>query len=274
MKNPNSPFERLKRNLKIRWSAEDYPGAEPRFQLQLLAKDLGIFVLLPLLAVFIYRSATIEKTPQRKFPKYSNQTNQTGAPSSQIIDFGSPNSGTSGNAGFGYGKKSPGSLVRVRLLNVVETYSTAPVHVQVVDRGLGERLLGGTLIGDATPDPNFERINITFRFARDPNRDSIAAQISARALSLDGTLGLEAKKKEGFVTRSAIGSAYNSSQSIKVSETNADFKEILFRALTSGLIQEFGSSAQVEKNRSQVLSLSPSTEFFAELTDFFPGASK
>lgn len=143
-----------------------------------------------------------------------------------------------------------------------------------MDRGLGERLLGGTLIGDATPDPNFERINITFRFARDPNRDSIAAQISARALSLDGTLGLEAKKKEGFVTRSAIGSAYNSSQSIKGSEPNADFKEILFRALTSGLIQEFGSSAQVEKNRSQVLSLSPMTEFFAELTDFFPGASK
>jgi hypothetical protein len=274
MKNPNSPFERLKRNLKIRWSAEDYPGAEPRFQLQLLAKDLAIFVLLPLVAVFIYRSATIERVPQRKFPKYSNQANQTGAPSSQIIDFGSPNSGKSGNSGFGYGRKSPGSLVRVRLLNVVETYSTAPVHVQVVDRGLGDRLLGGTLIGDATPDPNFERINITFRFARDPNRDSIAAQISARALSLDGTLGLEAKKKEGFVTRSAIGSAYNTSQSIKGSETNADFKEILFRALTSGLVQEFGSSAQVEKNRSQVLSLSPATEFFAELTDFFPGASK
>jgi hypothetical protein len=274
MKNPNSPFERLKRNLKIRWSAEDYPGAEPRFQLQLLAKDLAIFMLLPLVAVFIYRSATIERAPQRKFPKYANQANQTGAPSSQIINFGSSNSGKSGNSGFGYGRKSPGSLVRVRLLNVVETYSTAPVHVQVVDRGLGDRLLGGTLIGDATPDPNFERINITFRFARDPNRDSIAAQISARALSLDGTLGLEAKKKEGFVTRSAIGSAYNTSQSIKGSETNADFKEILFRALTSGLVQEFGSSAQVEKNRSQVLSLSPATEFFAELTDFFPGASK
>lgn len=274
MKNPNSPYERMKRNLKTRWSAEDYPGAEPRFQLQLLAKDLGIFVLLPILAVFIYRSATIEGTPQRKYPKYSNQSSPSGALTSQIIEFGSPSGGKNGGSGFGYGKRSPGSLVRVRLLNVVETYSTAPVHVQIVDQGLGNNLMGGTLIGDATPDPNFERINISFRFARDPNRESVAAQISARALSLDGTLGLEAKKKEGFVTRSAIGSAYNSSQSIKGGDTNADFKEILFRALTSGLVQEFGSSAQVEKNRSQVLSLSPSTEFFAELTDFFPGGSK
>ncbi|NCN41860.1 hypothetical protein GW916_11510 [bacterium] len=275
MKNPNSFLERLKRNLKARWSDEDYPGADPCFQLQLLAKDLGIFVVLPLLAVFIYRSATLDRVPQRKFPKYSNQNTQSGSPTSQIIEFGGSTGSKGGvSAGFAYGKKSPGSLVRVRLLNVVETYSTAPVHVQIVDRGLGERLMGGTLIGDATPDPNFERINISFRFARDPNRDSMAAQISARALSLDGTLGLEAKKKEGFVTRSAIGSAYNSSQSIKGSETNADFKEILFRALTSGLIQEFGSSAQVERNRSQVLSLSPSTEFFAELTDFFPGSAK
>lgn len=273
MKNPNSSFERLKRNLKARWSSEDYPGADPRFQLQLLAKDLGIFILLPLLTVFIYRSATLERMPQRKYPKYSAQNGKTDIPSSQIIEFGTITEKRGTNA-FSYGKKSPGNLVRVRLLNAVETYSTAPVHGQIVDHGLGARLFGGTLIGDATPDPNFERINISFRFARDPNRDSVAAQISARALSLDGTLGLEATKKEGFVARSAFASAYSTSQSLKGSDSNSDFKEILFRALTTGLIQEFGSSAQVEKNRSQVLSLPPAIEFFAELTDFFPAGSK
>lgn len=53
-----------------------------------------------------------------------------------------------------------------------------------------------------------------------------------------------------------------------------DFKQIIFKALSAGLLQEFGSSSQVEKNRSQVLTLQPSSEFFAELTDFFPGAGK
>ena len=47
MKNPNTPASRMKRGLVERWSSEDYPGAEPRFQITLLAKDIVIFVLLP-----------------------------------------------------------------------------------------------------------------------------------------------------------------------------------------------------------------------------------
>jgi hypothetical protein len=93
-------------------------------------------------------------------------------------------------------------------------------------------------------------------------------------LSLDGTLGIVANKKEGFVTRSALGSANTATQQIQGSATSPDFKDILFRALTAGLVQEFGSATKVEENRAQVLTLAPETEFFAELTDFFPGAGK
>lgn len=274
MKNPNSPISKLKRHLKVRWSQEDYPGGEPRFQISMLAKDLAIFVCLPLISVVLVKSCESNGVATRKPNAAANRNSDLGQSSeakSQIIDFQRPTL-VLGRAGFA--RKSPGTLVKVRLLNVVETYSTAPVHAQIVDAGLGAGFVGGTLIGDATPDTNFERINISFRFARDPNRAGLAASVAARALGLDGTLGLEARKREGFVARSVASSAQSASQNFPAQSGDSDFKQILFRALTAGLMQEFGTSAQVEKNRSQVLSLTPSTEFFAELTDFFPGAAQ
>jgi hypothetical protein len=51
-------------------------------------------------------------------------------------------------------------------------------------------------------------------------------------------------------------------------------RDILLKALTTGLFQEMGTVSQVEKNRAQVLTLAPQTEFYAELTDFFPGGAK
>jgi hypothetical protein len=270
MKNPNSPMKRLKVFFLSRWSAEDYPGGDPRFQLSHFAKDIAIFILLPIVAVIISRS--IEKAyhqPKKSQGKENARDQVRGEESkSQIIIFGQSGAGKSV-----IGKRSPGALVKLRLLNVVETYSNAPVHAQIVDGGLGQTLMGGTLIGDATPDTTFERINIIFRYARDPNRESLAYSISARALSLDGTLGLVASKKEGFFTRGALGSAASASQNPQ-SGNPTDLKDILFRALTAGFIQEFSTGSQVEKNRSQVLSLQPNTEFFAELTDFFPGGTK
>ena len=98
--------------------------------------------------------------------------------------------------------------------------------------------------------------------------------ISARALGLDGTLGLVAQKKEGFFTRSVVGSGHSAVQNAQGGGGSSDFKEILFKALTAGLVQEFGSASQVEKNRAQVLTLAPNSEFFVELTDFFPGGGK
>ena len=274
MINPNTPAKRLKRGLIARWAGEDYPGAEPRFQVALFAKDVATFILLPLVAVILFKALDTPRTPQRRQPtasQMSRDQNRFDSAKSQIIEFRGVAHGSSTSA---FGKRAPGALVRVKLLNVVETYSTAPVHAQIVDEGLGKMLMGGSLIGDAVPDTNFERINITFRYAKDPNRANIAASISARALSLDGTLGLEAKKKEGFVTRSAIGSAHTMSQDMQGTGSNTDLKDILFRALTAGLMQQIGAGSQVEKNRAQVLVLAPSTEFFAELTDFFPGGGK
>lgn len=272
MKNPNSLISRIKRNLLARWSSEEYPGATPTFQIGLLSKDVGIFICLPLLTTIIFKSfESASRGPRRNTPPPTIRDRTLLEQSkSQIIEF--KNRATSSASGFT--RRSPGSLVKLKLLNVVETYSTAPVHAQIMDAGLGRMLMGGTLIGDATPDTTFERITINFRFARDPNRDAVALSIAARALSLDGTLGLVATKKEGFVTRSVLGSAGAVQQDAQSKSDMTDFKDILVKALTAGLVQEFGSETQVERNRAQVLRIQPGTEFFAELTDFFPGNTK
>lgn len=273
MKNPNSPINKLKASLLSRWSAEDYPGAEPRFQITLFGRDLAIFLLLPIVAIILFKSCenatSSSGQPKRKQERSRSEITENSR--SQIINFSFP---APIGKYSGVSKKSPGTLLKVKLLNVVETYSNAPVHVQVLDASLGRSLMGGTLIGDAVADTNFERINITFRFVRNPRNASIAIPISARALSLDGTLGLVATKKEGFVTRSAIGSADAATQNLENKENATNFKDVLFKALTAGLIQEFGAATQVEKNRAQVLTLRPPTEFFVELTDFFPGGSQ
>ena len=269
-------MNRMKRGLKERWSQEDYPGAEPRFQMVLFAKDLAVFVLLPLIVFLAAKSFDGKGAASKRAPQVTRLSVTIGDQGkSQIIDFEPRTRAIGQEVSNQYGvlRKAPGSLVKIKLMNVVETYSTAPVHAQIIDRGLGNSLVGGFLIGDANPDPAFERINITFRFARDPKRDNVAIPIAARALGLDGTLGLVAAKKEGFFARSAYGSANNISQSGQ-GGSNVDLKEVLFRALLGGMMQEAGNTARVEQNRAQVLTLQPNSEFFAELTDFFPGGLK
>jgi hypothetical protein len=91
---------------------------------------------------------------------------------------------------------------------------------------------------------------------------------------LDGTLGIEAGKKEGFIARSAIGSAAIGSQGLQKGGNANSFQEMLLKALSAGLFSELGNSTQVERNRAQVLTLAPLKEFYAELTDFFPGGSR
>lgn len=274
MNNPNSKINKLKAHLKARWSQEDYPGGEPRFQLMLLAKDLGVFVLLPVVSIILFKSCENAATGPRKpnqNPRVSRDAGYNETSRSQIISF---DSARSGGSGLGFSKRAPGTLVKVRLLNVVETFGTSPVHVQILDSSLGASLMGATMIGDAVPDPNFERITINFRFVRDNRREGVAATISARALSLDGTFGVVAKKKEGFVARSVLSSAEPGIQGAKQQVDSMGLKEMIAKALASGLLQEFGNEAQVARNRSQVLTLQPSTVFFAELTDFFPGGNK
>lgn len=273
MNNPNSPLARIKKSLVLRWSSEDYPGGEARFQLVLLGKDIGVFVLLPALAVILVRACdgAGAKSKQIKAPQVKRSDAQAiNGQKSQIIDFDRPRLGSPGSGGA---KRAIGTLVKVKLLNQVDTYSTAPVHAQIIDNGLGSGLRGGVLIGDAISDTNFDRINITFRYARDPYRE-IAFPISGRALSLDGSMGLDAKKKQGLVARATVDSASSISANSKDAESDGDLKSIVVRALSAGLIKEFGASSQIERNRSQVLTLTPSTVFFVELTETFSGVSK
>ena len=273
MKNPNSPLNRSKEWFAKRWRSEDYPGGEPRFQMGLLAKDIGAFVVPPIASILIWQSCVNGfASPKRSSARQeSREAAKLDVSQSQILDFGGAH--FAGNA-ISARKRAPGVLVKVRLLNVVETYSTTPVHAQIIDAGLGQNLVGGVLIGDGTPDTNFQRINITFRFARDPGRDSVAYPVAARALGLDGTLGLMAQRKEGFFARSALGGANTGAQDAKGALDSMDLKSIVLKALSAGLLQELGNGAQVENNRAHVLRLAPSTEFFAELTDYFPSSGK
>ncbi|MCM0606591.1 MAG: hypothetical protein KA715_10915 [Xanthomonadaceae bacterium] len=252
MTNPNSATNRIKRSFFDRWSSEDYPGAEPRFQVGLFTKDIAIFILFPIVVLTVARSCDLaSSSPRRSNTSQQQRRDLRGdINKSQIINFGSKGSDGLSRPGThsGYLKKAPGTLVKLKLMNVVETYATAPVHAQIINAGLGNSLMGGTLIGDASPDPAFERITINFRYAKDPNRDGVALSISARALSPDGTLGLDATKKEGFFARSVYNSASGASQEARSKMgSSVDFKDVLFRALTAGLVQEFGSGTETEK---------------------------
>jgi len=268
----NSTLQRQKDRLVARWMEEDYPGGTPRFQIGLLIKDVVVFCVLPLSAVIFYKmvEASISgtsKTTQRRQTEAKNDSNQK---NSQIIHFGGQGSSSKGGK-LGFAKRAPGTLVRVRLQNVVETFSNAPVHAQVVDNNLGKEFLGGTLIGDATPESGSGRIKIDFRFVRHPRRADLAIPISARAMSLDGTFGVAGTKKEGYFARAAIRSAATNNNTVDTGTDKEDFKTLVARAVASGLMQEFQSDAAVAHNNAQVLTLKPATEFYVELTDYFPG---
>lgn len=271
IQNPNSFKNRTKKMLLARWSAKDTPTSEPRFQPTLLMKDIFIFVFLPIAAIFCFKliENSINQPSVKKSvsQKYAKDFKLDGA-RSQIIEFK-----RAGGVGTLYRRKSPGTVVKIRLMNVVETFSNAPVHAQVLDSSLGKEWVGATLLGEATGDPGLERINITFNFVK--NYDgSRAVALKARALSLNGTLGIEALKKEGFFARSAFSGAESASQNNVNGNNENDIKTFLIRALASGLMQEASNTSTVNKNKSQVLTLKPGEVFFAELTDFFPGAGK
>lgn len=273
MKNPNSFSNRVKRFFLTRWSDRDTPASEPRFQINLLVKDIAIFLILPLSTALLFKvvSDGVDEKPNRKRAKSEiSKDFKLDQAKSQIIDFAK---GGSTVKGIGI-RKAPGVLVKVRLLNTVETFGNAPVHAQIIDNGLGQEWIGGTLIGDTTSDQNYDRINITFRFVKNAFQAGVAQTIKARALSLNGTLGVSAEKKEGFFARSALNAANPASQTAEKETDNLDVKHFLAKALANGLLQEFGSSAGNERAKSQVYTLNSGEVFFAELTDFFPGDNR
>jgi len=166
-------------------------------------------------------------------------------------------------------RASSGTLVRVRLLNSLETFDTVPVFAQVVDFALGQSFYGWTLIGDATGDGNVARIKMGFRNARSPRGNS-TLEIGGQALSLDGTLGVKAEKVEGMASRAMIGSAKSAGGGIANSfKGSGDLSSILMRALLTGLETEITSDLGSAYNRSTALRLKPGQEFFVQLTENF-----
>lgn len=270
MKSVNS-FARQKERILARWSEEDYPGGTPRFQLSLLAKDLVVFGLIPISAIILFKIVEAGLSAPSRPPTRPRVEAGRDRPEkqSQIINFVGRSG--AGRGVFGFSKRAPGTLVKVRLMNVLETLSNAPVHAQVVDFGLGKEFVGGTLIGEATGEPSSGRVNISFRFVRHPKRLDLAVPISARAMSLDGTFGIAAKKKEGFFARAAIRSASSNPNAVDAGADKQDMRTLVARALAAGMMQEFQSESTVAHNNAQVLTVKPMTEFFVELTDYFPG---
>lgn len=270
MKMPNK-IKKQGERLKERWSEEDYPGGTPRFQLSLLAKDIAVFGLTPICAILFYKivEGSILGREQVSDIRRTTSKLERNEPHSQIIHFQSSRSGERAIS-----KRAPGTLVKVRLLNVVETLSTAPVHAQVIDAGLGREFMGGTLIGEATSEAASGRVKIDFKFLRHSRRLDLAVPISARAMSLDGTFGIVATKKEGVFARAAIRSSTASTNTSESGNDGNDLKTMIAKAFAAGLIQELREDASVAHNNAQVMRLAPMTEFFVELTDYFPGQKK
>lgn len=274
----NQSFQKQKERLLKRWYEEDYPGGIPRFQISLLTKDIAIFLLIPICAIIFFKmiEASLEAPSRPADRRRTDNKNDRVQKHSQIVSFQGngtvgPSAGGVGKSNFSFSKRAPGTIVRVRLMNVVETFSVAPVHAQVMDTGLGQEFLGATLLGDASPETSTGRITMSFKFVRHPRRAELAVPISARALSLDGTYGVNGTKKEGFFARAAVRSAANSHNSSNSGADNKDFKTLVARAVAAGLMQEFQSEASTAHSQAQVLTLRPLTEFFVELTDYFPG---
>lgn len=283
-KNPNSPANRMKRWIKGLWWAPNLPGGEPNFQPMRMLRDLCILAAIGGTPLFFAKVMEGASQPTKSSSSARSNQKKDGAgnegPSvtgSQIIDFeGRRAFGSTTTKGFvpGASPRGTGTLVRIRLQNTVETYSAAPVHAQIVDSSLGAALYGSVLLGEASADSNFNRIYIQFSTIRPRNSVSDAYSINAVAMSLNGTLGLEATKKEGLLARgtlatsggivSGLGSKGGSGGS------GLSLQDLLVKALVTGLQQEAGNDLSVEQARSQVLVLDPGIEFFAELKSKFP----
>lgn len=250
-----------------RWLEEDYPGGKARFQIRLFIRDIAVFVFLPvgsMAALRVFEST--QQAPSRSVIS-RDRAPEAGDRKSQIVRFEGPAPEGSFSS---KSRRAPGTLVHVRLQNVVDTFSTAPVHALVTDDSLGKQFYGAVVIGEATAEAGVGRITMTFHHARDPRNPSVAIPLAARALSQDGTFGVEAVKKEGFFARAAIGSSVGAAPELGSNE-GADFKSIVARIVAGGLMREFQSEATQANNRAQVFTLHPDTDFLLELTDYFPG---
>ncbi len=226
--------------------------------------------LLAWLIVMGFSEDKPEESPEAEFASQSLESAEDGA---LVIHFNEKAAAGSGAkiASKSTGvRASTGTIVRVKLLNSLETFDTVPVFAQIVDHSLGSRFYGWTVIGDASSDANVDRIKMSFKLVKSP-QGSRSLELEAQALSIDGTLGVKAKKLEGVANRALVaggtGAAAGISGSIKGGSN--DLSAILLRALLSGLQSEVTSDLGTAYNRASALSLKPGQEFFLQLTENF-----
>jgi len=162
-----------------------------------------------------------------------------------------------------------GTLVRVRLLNTLETFDTVPAFVQVVDHSLGSSFYGWTLIGDASGEGDSGRIKMNFRTLRSP-KGNTSRELNGQALSLDGRLGIRAQKSENFTNRAFIGSGKGAAGGLSGSgNSSGDLASLLVRTLLRGLETEMSADLGTAYKNAVTLKLSSGHEFFVQLTESF-----
>ena len=266
-KNNSVAQNKFKAYFKNRWFVRDTPESEPRFKSNLLARDFGVFLAIPIMTLVFWKMCenaigASERTKVKKRrvmkQKFSNEIIP------QIISFTSEN-----NKKFvdGIKIKSIGTLVRIKLLNRVEVYGSSPVHAQIVGIGLGKALRGSRLIGEAVADETYNRITINFNILRTSRGERKSYRISARALSLNGTFGLEAQRGKNLITRAALRTKF------KMDNENDESKnliQMIISAIFDPLSKELNKDIQEKRRLANVLMLSPPKQFFAELLEQFP----
>lgn len=263
-------MQRRRKRILRRWSAPDYLGGSERFQIKLLARDIVVFAVLPIAAIVFFKVIEGAASPGSQKANAVEVINGVAQETkSQIISFATDARGRGSP-----GRRSPGTIVRLRLLNTVESLDGASAHAQVIDSSLGARFVGGVVVGDVVSDPSTSRVNVNFRFVRDPHNNANAIPIAARAMSLDGTAGVAAIKKEGFFARAALRAGSASGGNVNKDAGKQDFRTMVANAVAAGMVQELQDQATVQSKRAQVLTLPAGTEFFAELTDFFPASNQ
>lgn len=268
------------KDLAKRWKKKQFPTSDTEtLDPHLLRRDIGfgavIFLVGALFCLLVVRCtrspSEIEVSKEKRSIETSDQPAQE--PQSHMIYFGA--SGQSGGVRARPSNAlSRGTLVRVRLLNSVQTFETVPAFAQVVDYALGRNRYGSTLIGDASGDGSIERIKITFNTLKLQQASSSIA-VEGQALSLDGTLGIRAEKLEGFMGRAVTSGAQAGSAGLGgLGGAKGDLNQLLLKALLSGLQTELSADLSAAHNQQSALSLNPGTEFYVQLTSDFSESSR
>ena len=218
-------FSRITDFFKNRWMRENSPHSEEKsFQpkqffldlfLVLLGASISTFVVILTLSIKKIGKSTQDTTTASSIVD-KQKINEDSAkkeivlPTSSIVLFKDIPKNTlkrplKGKSNLRFETRSAGTLVRVKLLNRLEVLKNAPIFAQIVDYSLGKTLYGKTVLGEASSDNESRKINMSFSKIKFSSKKTV--NFKGEALSLDGTLGLLAKRLKGFSTRTALSAS-------------------------------------------------------------------